>query len=220
MANKSRYAPIPVKNYFFAAFLLVMVGVTGYFANYLIQNEQKLTTGATSGTAQLFFEPSLISLPPNNSVNIWATTDHNTAFVHLDLTFDTKLVKLTQEVSLSNPAFKKVISVTSMTSANSTGKVSVTVAADPTTIGSSPAGTFKIATLSLAANTHKAMTSALTFTTSTSQFVDTGATIETITAKNATVTLNAASPSHTTSPTPTPTATPTPTPTPSATPSI
>lgn len=219
MANKYRYQSnfeIYLKKYLFFGLVIVMSAVTLYFANFLIKQAQNLKAGAASGTAQLFFEQNSLSLSPTGNANLWVTVDKPLGFVRAELSFDPSLIKLTQEIFLASPQLNRIIKITSMSEANSTGKISIILGLDPASLSSAVSGSFKLATLNLTTkvNTQNATTS-IQMIDNNLQLVDTGATVFTVTSTPVNLTLNpVASPS----PTPTSTVTPTPTATPSPTP--
>ena len=187
-----------------------MVGVTMYFANFLIQRSANYRAGAAAGNAQLYFEPATLSLPASSLVNVWVTTDKPMAFVRAEFTFDPALLKLTQEITLANPALKRVKTLSTMAEANASGKVVIIAGLDPTTLSAAPTGSFKLATLSFSPKvTTSNLETNLAMIAGNLQLVDTTATPFNLTNSPARLTLNPAP-----SPTPTPTAVPTPTPTP------
>lgn len=191
---------------FFVGFLIVMAATTLYFSNYLINQYQSLSAGASSGTAELFFEPSSLVAPPDVPVGLWVTTDKPLGFAAVEVNFDTSKLKLTQEITFPTLSLKKIIKQTSMSEANSTGKITLVIAVDPTTINSAPTGNFVLANFRFSPSTTLAnQQSNLSLTTSKLQLVDQGATPFTVTGKNAVFTLNPV----TATPTPTPTLAPT-----------
>lgn len=203
MANNysNKYQPLSsFKNILFAVFLVVMAGVTYYFANSLMHKNQTLSVGAASGKADLFFEPAAIALPPDGLVNLWVTTDKQLGFASVELSFNPALLKLTQEITLPTAALKRVVKQTSMAEANTTGKIALVLAIDPSTVATAPTGNFALAGLKFATKSTTSNQSAtISVATSNLQLVDTSATPFTVTSKNANFTIN---------PSATPTATP------------
>lgn len=204
-----------LKSYFIVSGLLVMVAVTMYFANYLIQRSAQYRAGAAAGNAKLYFEPSSLTLPPNSLVNVWITTDKPMAFARTEFTFDPTLLRLTQEISLTTPTLSRVITLSTMAEANASGKVVIVVGLDPATLSAAPTDNFKLATLSFAPKvTTSNLATTLSMINGNLQLVDNTATPFIIQTTPATLTLNPPA-----SPSPTPlasTATPTPTPDPNA----
>lgn len=199
-----------LKNYLFLGFLVLMVGVTTYFANFLIQRAQVFEVGAATGKANLFFEPTNLTLPPDGLVNLWATTDKQLGFVSAQISFDPTLIKLAQNPSLPNAALAEIIQLTDLAEANTTGKINIALAIKPTAVAIAPTGSFPLAGLKFSSKTTLAnKTTTLSLSTTNLQLVDLGATPFTVTTQTATLTLN---------PTVTPSSTPTPTPTPSSKP--
>lgn len=210
MANKMKYqSKLSMKKMIFVAVILVMVSVTLYFANFLIQEKQTLTVGATTGNANLFLEPPILTLPPDGQVNLWVTTDKPLGFVATELSFDPTLLRLSAEIVLPNTALTQVIKLTPMAEANTTGKINIVIAVKPTTLTIAPTGNFSLASLKFANKTtltNKA--TVLNISTSTRQLVDLGAVPFIVTSQNANITLNPVGA------TPTPTLTPMPSSTP------
>jgi hypothetical protein len=209
----------------------VIFGVLGfvlvvilYLANFIIKSRQSIYTGAAVGNASLFFEPSSVTIPPNGTVNLWITATQKVGFSAVDLSFDPALIKLAGSPTLTSTVLTRVIKQTSVSEANSTGKFSLVIAVDPTTLASAPTGSFKIATLTFASATTLAdKTSSLAFTST--QLVDVNATPFAVTTQNVSFTLNptqaiAASPKVTLTSTSAPTATSVPTKVPTTTPSV
>ncbi len=200
------------KKYFLLAILLVMVGVTTYIANVLIQRSNTYQVGASAGNALLFFEPQNLSTPPNALVNVWATTDKPVGFVRAEFTFDHTLLRLNQEISLAVPALSRIVKVSTMSEANSTGKVQIHLGIDPAQLSSAPSGSFKIASLSLSPRvTTPNLISQLNMFTSNLQLVDTSAVPFIVSSDRAVISINPIS-----SPTPSPSLAASPTPTPSS----
>ncbi len=202
--HKSSFAKV-----FFVGFLIVMIATTLYFSNFLINQYQSLSAGASSGTAELFFEPSSLVTPPDSSVGLWVTTDKPLGFASVEINFDNTKLKLTQELTFPTVQFKKMIKQTSMTEANNTGKIAFVIAVDQTTLSSAPSGNFTLASLKFAPKTTLSnQQAALSITTTKVQLVDQGAIPFTVTGKNATFTINPVastpSPSATAQPSKTP----------------
>lgn len=209
MVNKYRYQSkfeIYFRKYLFLTLLVAMSAVTMYFANYLIKQAQTYKAGAAAGNAQFFFEPSSLSLAPSNNVNLWVTVDKALGFVRAELSFDPSLLKLTQEISLGTPSLNRIVKLTSMAEANSTGKIAIILGLDPSMLSVAQSGSFKLATLNLATKvTTPNVSTSVQLVTNNLQLVDTGATVFTTTSTPLNLTLNpAASPT----PTPTPTSSP------------
>jgi hypothetical protein len=125
------------------------MGVTLYFANFLIKRSQNYR-GATAGNAQLYFEPATLTLPQSSLVNVWVAADKAVAFARVEFTFDPTRLMLTQEIILANPMLTRVTKKSTMAEANASGKVIIIAGVDPSTLATAPTGSFKLATLSLA----------------------------------------------------------------------
>lgn len=216
MANKSRKSRLPsLKQSFFVSFLVVMVGVSLYFANSLLNKAQDLSAGATAGSALIFFEPSSLTLPPALSTNLWVTVDKPLAFADIEVTFDPSKLTLTALPVLDHPLLTTVPGTVTpgLANINANGKITLRLGVNPTALTSSPTGTFKLATLNFSPNT--ALTNApstLAINSTTTQLVDNTATPFVTTFSPANFTLNPPSSSPSTSPLPLTSPSPSPSP--------
>lgn len=215
MANKNTSSTIQLGKILLLIAVVVMLSVTMYFSNVLIKNSQSLNAGAANGNAEIFLEPSVVTIPPDGLVHLWVTTDKQLGFVAIDLTFDPTLIKLAQEITLPTLTLERSLKVTTMAQANTTGKISVVLGIDPTGLETAPTGSFPIANLKFSKNTtisNKVAT--LSVDPASSQLVDLGAIPFNLTFKNASFTINPVdSPIATPIASVTPTIVPTPTPT-------
>lgn len=220
--KKNKTISIPLGKVFLLGIVMIMLSVTIYFANVLLNRSQSLSVGAAAGVADLFLEPESITMPPDGLVNLWVTTDKQLGFVAVDLAFDPTLIKLSQEITLPTATLQKTIKVSTMAQANTTGKISIVLGIEPTGISTAPTGTFPLANLKFSKNTaisNKLAT--LTIVQTSSQLVDLGAIPFSLTSKNASFNLNpVASPVATLAPSTTPTSVPTPTPVATVTPTV
>lgn len=187
----------------------------------LIQSNQIIGTQASTHQATLSFQLTDWQVPPESTFGVWVNSDSPVAFSDTELSFNPKLVKMTQEVSFTDKLTRK-IKVTSMSEANTTGKISIVVGLDPANIASPPSGAFEIANVAFDANTSmQNATSSVNFETTGMQMVSTDQSVFSLTATGLNLTVNpipTPSPSGTPSATPTPTPTEIPTPTPTASP--
>lgn len=175
----------------FVSFLLVMTSVTLYFSNYLIAQYQSLSASAAAGTAEVFFEPTNLVLPPDSLANLWVTTNKKIGFVAVEVAFNPAMVKLTQEISLPSTILKRVIKKTPMNEANTSGKISLVVAVDPSSNSNATSGSFVLAGLKFATKTTVAnQETQLTVTESKTQLVDTDGTPINLKSKSLSLTLN------------------------------
>lgn len=198
---------------FSLSLILVMAAVTYYFANSLIQRAVLYKAGAAGGNAEFFFDPGSLTLPPDGLASLWVTTDKAVGFVRAELSFDPKLVALAQDITLAEPSLKRVIKLSTMSEANSSGKIILVVAVDPTTLASAPTGNIKLANFKFKAiSTRSNKAASVTVSTSSSQLVDTSAVPFNLTAKGLSLTVNPSDGTSTPTPTPTPATTPTPPP--------
>lgn len=186
--------------------VLIMASVTYFVANNLIKRQFNYSASAAAGTANLFFEPTSLTLPPNGKVNLWVTSDKPVGFVAVDVTFDKAKVQLAQEITLTNSVLTRKIKVSSMAEANTSGKLTVVLGIDPTAKASAPAGNFAFASVTFKPMVTTNLTTGLSYTLSASQLVDLNAIPFTLSSSAGSLVLNPPA-----SPTPTPTSTPTPT---------
>lgn len=188
---------------------LIVLGViatsTYYMANVLIKRAQTLQAGAAAGTASFFFEPSGVTLPTSSQLNLWVTADQPVAFVHARVKFNHNLIQLTQSPTLNAPTLSRVISQTSVSSANSSGILDLVVGLDPSNRSTQLIGNFSLATLKFSPKTSDSTTTTVSLDNSASQVVDIGAIPFNLQSTSANLVLN---PSTSSSPTPTPSATP------------
>lgn len=216
MANKysQKYHTKPnFSNYLFLGLLLVMIVVTIYFANFMIKKAQVFEVSASSGKAELFFEPANLKLAQEGQLNLWVTTDKSLGFVSTQLTFDKTVLKLTQEPVLPSAALTQIIKVTPMAEANNTGIVEFVVAVKPSTVTIAPTGTFSLVSLKFAPKISTPnISSTLSLSPSNIELVDLSATPFIVTTQPATFSINpvVATPSPSVAPTTVPTPVPSP----------
>ena len=154
------------------------------------KNIQKLFLRAVTHSASVSFQLQNWSLPPANTFGVWINSDSPVAFADIELTFDPSLVKMTQEISLTNSLTRK-IKVTSMADANSTGKVSIVLGLDPSMLSSPPSGAFQLANITFNANTtSQNITSKISFSDSIMQIVATDQSVFALTSTGIDLTLN------------------------------
>lgn len=185
--------------------VVIMAAATIFIANVFIDYLKEFKAKATTGNAHLFIEPAEFTLPSNLSVHLWATTDKQLGYAQVELAFDSQSINLAQEIVFDHPALIRVIKNSSMTEANSTGRIFFVVGIDPSTKDSAPIDTFSIATLKfnvLTPDLNK--TTSLQIIPGNIQLVDMNAIPFLLTSQNSSITLNPSA-----SPTPDPTPSPT-----------
>lgn len=184
----------------------VYIGVTVFVVGNIliaqtIRRQQTLTfrSQAAVGQAKIFIQPATQVLSSGSSYQVWLTVDQPISFVHTEITFDPKLLKLTQEVDWVSTALTRNMMMTTMAQANTTGKIIMIVALDPAKKDNPPSGTFQLAALHFMPNTTASNVSApITFITSALQLVNADAIPFGIVSTGATAQINLV-------PTPTPT---------------
>lgn len=180
-----------------------------------VQNNQSLKSKAGTYSANVLFQLSNSSLPPESTFQVWFNTSAPVAFASTEINFDPTLVKMTKEVTLTSTVLIRTIKVTPMAEANTTGKIYIILGLDPTKLTTSPTGAFQIADITFnALTTGSNVSTALTFNTNGMQVVSTDQTLFSLSSNNLTLTLN---PTATPSPVPSTTSTPAPSLTPKPT---
>ena len=189
-------------------YILLAIPITVAFliAN-IIQNNQIIGTQAGEHQASVAFQLASWDLPPQGTFGIWVNSDSPVAASDVELSFDPKLVKMTSEVAIKTALTRK-IKVTSMTEANTTGKISIVLGLDPSMFGNPPLGAFQIADLTFDSNTSsKDVSTKITFTNPGMQIVAVDQSVFNLTTTGTDLAINKTSP--TPGPTEIPTATPT-----------
>jgi hypothetical protein len=179
-----------------------------------VQNHQSLSPKAAIHTASASFQVSQWSLPPTSTFGVWLNTDSPAAFANIKIAFDPKLVKLTSEINVTGP-LTRIVKVSTMAEANSSGNISIVLGLDPTKISTPPSGAFQIANLTFDINTtNQNVSMAITFDASQTQLVAIDQSVFAFTATNLNLVLNpTATPSPVITPTTAPTVAPSQTPT-------
>lgn len=152
---------------------------------------QRITTKAGSHQAKISIRPAAVSVSPNESfhLQLWATTDNPLVFMNVKLTYDPAIIKLTKEVTLTSD-LKKIIQRTTMSQANTNGKMKIVIGLDPASRQDPPAGTFQVASLQFAAVTTAPATTTVSVLKTAVQLVAADTTTFTVTAVDSTVTVN------------------------------
>lgn len=194
--------------------LLAIPIIVAFLIARVAENRQSLGLQAEAHQASLSFQLASWTLPPQSTFGVWVNSDTPIGFADIELSFDPKVVKLTQEIEIVNSLTRK-IKVTSMNEANSTGRVSVIVGLDPNKVSTPPSGAFQIANITFGVNTTtENVTSSINYDTASMQMVAMDNSVVNLIAAGLDLTVN---PAATTTPTataiPTPTATVKPTPT-------
>lgn len=189
--------------------IILVLFVIGAFAFVILVKKPtpKTKISAATGNATISLQPASVTMPPEKTIYVWATVDKPVGFIDIDITFDPTKLMLTQEPNFSVPS-TNVVSLTNMSTANSSGRVTFTAGLNPTQIANAPTGTFQIGSL-VFINKVNSGSSTINIPNTESQFVDLEAIPFTITTVSATVALS----NNTTTPTATATSTATSTPT-------
>ena len=181
-----------------------------FFVARAVQMNQSLNSEAGNYTATVSFQLSNWTLPPQSTFGLWVNSNGPTAFTAVEFNFDPKLIRMTSEPVLTNTKLTKIVKVTSMAEANTTGKVSIVLGLDPAQKANAPTGAFQIADVNFeAVTTNPNILTAITFNTGAMQIVALDQSVITVSSTNLNLTLNpVATPSPTATVAPTPTKTP------------
>lgn len=204
-------------------YLLLIIPVIAIFLlTREVQYRQSLKTGAGLHQASVAFHLQNWTLPPENVFDVWINSDSPVAFANIYISFDPKVVKLTHEITTTG-GLTRIIKVTSMANANSTGTASIVLGLDPSLASTPPNGAFQVASLTFDANTtNQNVATVISFDSAQMQLVATDQSTFQLTTANLNLVIN---PVATPSPTPTPISTgapmvsPSPTPSPTKSPS-
>ena len=183
--------------------LLAIPIIVSFFIFKEVQKRQSISTGALTHQASIGFQVESWVLPPESSFDIWVNSDSIVDFSDVEVTFDPNIIKLTGEVYLY-PSLTRIIKVTPMSEANTTGRISIVLGLDPSQISSPPSGNFRLAKLSINTKTTSYLNTVLGFNNANIHIVSGDQSVFSTTTTGLTLILN---------PTPTPASTPVPTPT-------
>lgn len=173
----------------FLVFIIPLIASALIFSE--IQKRQSLNSNAGVGTAKVFFEPSSSTIPPEETVyNLWINSSGPVGFARVEFSFDNSLINLSDEITLKQE-LSRVVQKTSMVEANSSGKVVLVLALDPTMKDSAPSGPFQIASMKFRSLTplENAKTS-VNLDTSSMQIVNMDATVFNLEITNLSLVLN------------------------------
>jgi|GEM_PF-2508712 len=107
---------------------------------------------AALGTATLRVVPATGSLSSSKLYQIWLTVDKPVAFAHVEVMFNPDLIKLSQNLTLTNSVLNRVVVQTSIAEANMAGKFVIAIGLDPQQKTNAPTGSFKLADFYLTPN--------------------------------------------------------------------
>lgn len=190
----------------YVAFLIPVI-VTLYLVNKVYE-KQTLNSEAGVGQASLFFQTNSLILPPDADLTVVTNSGGPVGFAKVELSFDPSVVKLVSEIDTSVSPLKKVVKISTMAEANSTGKITVVLGLDPSSLANPPSGSLQLAKFRISSNTLSSnISSSIIFSTTNSQIVNLDQTFFTLTATNLSVLVN---PVATSTPNPTTQATITP----------
>ncbi len=201
---------IPQKNIltFVGIGIFLLVGVV--IAQSMERGSQQVQIRATSHQVSVNIYPKNQSLTPDGDMQLWIHADSSVAFAHVEIAFDPSKVKVDNEITLTSP-LATVVKKSTMSEANTAGRIIIAVALPPAGKNSPPTKAIKLADMTFAAQTKTANEQAtLTIPSDAVTIVSADASLYTATTNAETLILNPMS-------TPTPTATPAPTSTPSPT---
>jgi hypothetical protein len=210
------------------ATLALMLGLP---LSVYLTREFVLYRARAANTALLYLTPATTVLPPDTTFKVMVDAKTNQlGFVRVDLSFNPSNIILTNEIQTSL-ILSNVVQKTSMTNANSTGKVTLVLALPAENRTNPPTGVIELASLSFKSNTGiPDVTTGITYDNSSIQLVNLATEVIPFTSENASLTLNQTPPvtspltntpttvatatlipTNTMTPSPIPTKTPTPT---------
>ncbi len=199
---------------FIKYFLVVVPAIAIFLIVAAAQKRQTLSTSADTHQASVSFQLASWDLPPQSTFGIWINSNSPVIYSDIELSFDPKLIKMTNEIVLKG-GLTKNIKVTSMAEANTTGKVSVVSGADPALSAAPPSGVFQVADLTFNSNTSSQnVSTTITFVGSGIQIIALDHSVFNTTATGINLVINKSTPIPTAKPTTSPTPVPTPVPTP------
>lgn len=197
------------------ALFLVPLMIIIYAINVSKQNQYKNVQAKLTPSVSL--SPSSLNVPPEASLALNINSGGNSlGFIHLELTFNPQNLQLTKELSLSG-LFTRIVKVSSMSEANSQGRIIVILGLDPANVKNVPTGSFLLATITFGSKTTaKNVQETIAFDQGVTQIVKLDQTAyngNIVTATGASLTINPVQPTNTPVPTnnPVPTNTPVPT---------
>lgn len=205
--------------------ILIAVGfIVTIIIGQQISNAKFQRSKAAAESASFIVLPKSAILSPSGTLEVWIRAAHSVAFIHATLSYDSSKVQLTQEPTLAAPSIYRVVSQTSLSEANSTGKLSIVLGLDPASKIQFQTGIFQFLTLNVTSitNDHDVQTT-IVMSPDTAQIVnfDSSPIAYVLTSEGSTITINPTVPTQTPTPTSVPivigAATPTSTPLPTIT---
>jgi hypothetical protein len=140
-----------------------------------VQEYQSLKTNAAASPAEIFFNPSTDTVTTTEKVfPVWINSSSvGVSFAVVELTFDPATLVLTKDPTPVNPVLTQAIGITTAATANSTGKISITLGQAPET--ATPSGAFQLVTLTFKAKNTTTSTSSVAIDLSNSQLINNSA---------------------------------------------
>lgn len=230
MGFKAKFRSYLPKGSAFRLILLLVILLGLPAAILIVRKSIKYVPKADVTTVTFSSTPSTATLPPNATIRINLNAGAQlVGFVRVVMTFNNSHINLASEITTTTrlrqnrePATNPWITKTSMSEANSTGRIVLVLALDEQDRANAPTGVFEVANFSIrAVSTQQNLATQFNFSASESQVVNMTAEAQIVAASGSTFTLNPAAtvtPTFTTTPTRTPTPTPTFTATPTSTP--
>ncbi len=157
----------------------------------VIKYYQSINSGAASNTANIFVQPAVATVSGTTSFQVWSTSGNPTGFAATEIGFDRTKLKLANEVDVSTSPLHRIVKVTTMADANTTGKVTLVLGLAPANVSTPPNGTFLLAKINFLPNTtNQNISTNVTVNNSATQVVGTDTANFTITSAPSTVTVN------------------------------
>ena len=172
----------------------------------LVQRKTELRSKAQEQVVKMYFTPSQATIPPNTALKLMFDAQSNQlGFARVELAFDQTKIALTQEIAPTN-LMSTVVTKTSLTDANTTGRILIVLGLSPANRATPQTGIFEFAEVAFGPKTQEQnQTTTVNLDTVGTQLVDMTSANLSFTGETATIVVNPVPP------TPTPTVSPTPT---------
>lgn len=170
---------------------MLLAGVVCIFILSKPTSRDVLST-TTSSPALLALSPKSSITPPEVATTLVVSIGAGrTAFIHADLVFDNTKLKLSKDIDVSQSPLNRVIKLSSASDANTSGKITIALALDPSRALNPPSGTFNLATIYWEPNsTDSGLTASVDFMDSYVRVVNTNSELFTTSTANATFSIN------------------------------
>jgi hypothetical protein len=215
--NKMKIKPLAI----LAVISIVYTSVLTIIVFRNTSKQQSLNAFATGESGQVYLLPASSNVSGEAIFQLWVNSNSNPFdFVHSEISFNSAAIKLSREV-VYRGSLQKMIKLSTMQEANSTGKIVLAAGLDPQLQNRDEPlnGTYLLADIYfIPATTQNNLTTTLGVNNQTAKIVAPDASFFTVTTSGSTIILNPLAPTATNTPTATPKPTNTPLPTATKTP--